>query len=376
MIAHRNKEEWTVLPPEIDAQIDEYVARTRELTGQEVREREPWNTEVSADAIRHFAYGTDDDNPLWRDPDYAARTRYGAIMAPPAFLVSVLYPILHGAPMRAPLASLIGGVAYEWYERIRLGDRLRATSVQKDFYEKKSGQGRRLNFVISEVTYWNQSDQVVGKATGTMIMASQVGEQLQMQRQVRRYGEAELAELDRAFKAETRAGARGPAVEDVNVGDELPAIVRGPLTIGDMVCWNAAIGPSYKAGRWGHLELQKSAHTAVCNPATGFSVKYSQQHEDFNLAAQRGMPGPFDNGVMRFAWVAPLLTNWMGDDGFLKKLYVQVREPGIYGDIQTYRGRIAGKDEDRGLMRIEITGTNQEGEVSTGGEAEVLLSRD
>jgi acyl dehydratase len=63
-----------VLPPEIVARIDEYVARTRELTGQEVREREPRNTEVSADAIRQFAYGTDDDNPLWRDADYAAGT--------------------------------------------------------------------------------------------------------------------------------------------------------------------------------------------------------------------------------------------------------------------------------------------------------------
>ena len=125
-----------MLPPEIDARIDEYVARTRKLTGQEVREREPWNTEVTADAIRHFAYGTDDDNPLWRDPDYAATTRHGAILAPPAFLVSVLYPIRHGAPMPAPLASLIGGVTYEWFESIRLGDRLRATSVQKDFYEK------------------------------------------------------------------------------------------------------------------------------------------------------------------------------------------------------------------------------------------------
>jgi acyl dehydratase len=364
-----------VLPPEIDAQIDKYVARTRELTGHEVREREPWNTEVSADAIRHFAYGTDDDNPLWRDPDYAARTRHGANMAPPAFLVSVLYPILHGAPMRAPLASLIGGVAYEWFERIRLGDQLRATSVQKDFYEKKSGRGRRLNFVISEVTYWNQSGQVVGKATGTMIMASQVGEQLQMERRVRRYGEDELAELDCAFKAETRAGECGPAFEDLAVGDELPRIMRGPLTIGDMVCWNAAIGPSYKAGRWGHLDLQKSAHTAVHNPATGFAVKYSQQHEDFNLAAQRGMPGPFDNGVMRFAWVAPLVTNWMGDDGFLAKLHVQVRQPGIYGDIQTYRGRVAALDAERAVARIEITGTNQENEISTSGHAEVVLPR-
>jgi acyl dehydratase len=364
-----------VLPRETDARIDQYVARTRELTGREVREREPWNTEVTPDAIRHFVYGTDDDNPLWRDPDYAAGTRHGQILAPPAFLVSVLYPILHGAPMRAPLASLIGGVEYEWFGRIHLGDRLRATSIQKDFYEKRSGQGRRLNFVISEVTYRNQDDEVVGKATGTMIMASQVGEQLQMERRIRKYSDEELAELDRAFKAEQRTGNRGLFFEDVEVGQEIPAIVRGPLTIGDMVAWNAAIGPSYKAGRWGHLDLQKSAHTAAYNKVTGFSVKYSQQHEDFHLAAQRGMPGPFDNGVMRFAWVAPLVTNWMGDDAVLKKLYVQVRQPGIYGDIQTYRGKVAGKDEAGAVVQLEITGTNQEGEVSTKGNADVVLPR-
>jgi acyl dehydratase len=366
-------EERIVLPPEIDARIDTYVARTRELTGKEVREREPWNTEVSADAIRHFAYGTDDDNPLWRDPEYAAATSHGGILAPPAFVVPVLYPILHGAPMTAPLASLIGGLEYEWLERIRLGDRLRATAVQKDFYEKTSGQGRRLNFVISEVTYRNQDDAVVARATGTMIMASQMGEQLQFERPIRRYGAEELAELDRRHRAEVRTGAKPLHFEDVEIGQEIPPIVRGPLTIGDMVCWNAAIGPSYKAGRWGHLDLQKSPHTAARNPVTGFSVKYSQQHEDFNLAAQRGMPGPFDNGVMRFAWVAPLLTNWMGDDGFLKRLYVQVRQPAIYGDIQTYRGTVTGKDATRGAVQVEIAGTNQEGEISTRGKAEVVL---
>jgi acyl dehydratase len=87
------------------------------------------------------------------------------------------------------------------------------------------------------------------------------------------------------------------------------------------------------------------------------------------------MPGPFDNGVMRFAWVAPLVTNWMGDDGFLKKLYVQVRQPGIYGDVQTYRGKVVALDEERTVARIEITGTNQEDEVSASGHAEVVLPR-
>ena len=75
---------------------------------------------------------------------------------------------------------------------------------------------------------------------------------------------------------------------------------------------------------------------------------------------------------MRFAWVAPLVTNWMGDDGFLSKLDIQVRQPGIYGDIQTYRGKIAALDAERAVAKIEITGTNQENQVSTSGQAEVV----
>ncbi len=360
---------------ENDAQIDEWVARTRELTGTEVRERETWNHEVTADAIRHFVYGTDDDNPLWRDPEHAAKSRWGRPVAPPAYLVSVMYPILHGAPMKAPLASLIGGIEYEWVKPAFVGDRLRAVSRQKDFFEKRSKDGRRLNFVISEITYLDHDDDVVATATGTMIMATQAGREVMFERPIHRMSDEALAELDAAFRAETRSGGDGPRFEDVEVGQAIPPIRRGPLTIGDMVCWNAAIGPSYKAGRWGYLDLQNAPHVAALNPATNVPVKYSQQHEDFNLAAGRGMPGPFDNGVMRFAWVAPLITNWIGDDGFLRRLYVQVRRPVIYGDVVTYQAKVAEKDAANGRVKLEITGANQEGEIATTGHAEVELPR-
>jgi acyl dehydratase len=360
---------------DIDAQIDEFVSKTRQMTGSEVRERDPWNTEASMDAIRHFAFGTDDGNPLWLDPDYAAKGPYGKIVAPPAFLVSVLYPILHGAPMVAPLSSLIGGLEYEWQLPVFAGDRLRAQSVQKEMYEKKSKTGKRLIFIISECTYWNQRDEVVAKAAGTMIRATQIGTELLFERPIHKYSAEELVALDNATRAEKRTGSQPLYWNDLRSGEEIPPIVRGPLTIGDMICWNAALGPSYKAGRLGYLDLLKSPHAAVPHPLTGWQVKYSQQHEDFSLASQRGMPGPFDNGVMRFAWVAPLITNWMGDHGFLRKLYVQVAHPNIYGDTTWYRASIKGKTQEnsKGIVELEITGDNQAGITTTRGHAVVEL---
>ena len=58
----------------IEGEIDAWAEKTHALTGKIVQERQPWNVDVSADAIRHFTYGTDDDNPLWTDEAYAGGT--------------------------------------------------------------------------------------------------------------------------------------------------------------------------------------------------------------------------------------------------------------------------------------------------------------
>jgi acyl dehydratase len=65
----------------------------------------------------------------------------------------------------------------------------------------------------------------------------------------------------------------------------------------------------------------------------------------------------------------------MGDDGVLKRLYVQVRTPAIYGDTIWYQGSITEKrrEGDRGVVTVRITGTNQVGITTTTGEAQVVL---
>jgi hypothetical protein len=45
-------------------------------------------TRRPATTIRHYAHGIGDDNPLWCDPEYAAKTKYGSIVALPSFLFS------------------------------------------------------------------------------------------------------------------------------------------------------------------------------------------------------------------------------------------------------------------------------------------------
>jgi amino acid adenylation domain-containing protein len=355
--------------------INEFIKKSQTLNGQIIQEREAWNTEVTAQAIRHFAYGISDDNPLWLNADYASKTDYGKLVAPPTFLTSVLYPALHGYPMEIPMSSLIGSLEYEWFKPILWGDKLTPCAKQTGVEETRDRHNRRLVCILSEISYTNQQDELVGKANSNLVWIGRTEEDLLSDRQIYQYSEAELNNITQALEKESRRGEEILWGEDVEINSHLPPLVRGPLTIGDMICWQTAIGPSYRAGALGYKDGLKAPHTLAKNPVTGWQVKYSQQHEDFLMAKQRGMSAPFDNSVMRFAWLSPLLTNWMGDKGELKRLSVQMLTPVIYGDTVWYEGKVSKKTEVNGgiLVEIRITGTNQLGELTTTGKSEVLL---
>ncbi|MFC1680478.1 amino acid adenylation domain-containing protein [Pseudomonadota bacterium] len=145
------------------------------------------------------------------------------------------------------------------------------------------------------------------------------------------------------------------------------------MTIGDLIAWQSAIGPSYRAAALGFQDGEKDPHTTAVHPVTGWPYKLSQQHEDGLLSKQRGMPAPFDNTVMRFAWVSSMLTNWIGNDGFLRSLNINAIEPVLYGDTNWYRGEIIASNETdlHRLVTVKVTGTNQIDQITTDGFAEI-----
>jgi acyl dehydratase len=352
----------------INARIDEFYEKTEKLVGEEVQEGEPWNTQVNSDQAGHYLNGISDINPRW-DPEGPGQE------VQPTYLTSVVYPLLHGEPMEAPLASLIAGVDYEWYEPIEIGDDLEGTSVIKDLYEKGDRDERRYIFIISEVTYTRNGEEV-GKAEGTMIRATQRGNQLQEEREIYTYSDEERAEIEDKYEAEIarlESVPETPDVDSLEVGDELPSIVRGPLTIADMVCWNAGRGPTYGASAINYMERKGSPHNTVPNPEINWMQKTSHQHEDPYLCEQRGMALPFGNGVMMYCWTSPLVTNWMGADGFLKEHNGQLRNPYYYGDTLDITGEITDKSvaDDTPEVTVEWEAIDPHGEPVVVGDSVV-----
>ena len=77
------------------------------------------------------------------------------------------------------------------------------------------------------------------------------------------------------------------------------------------------------------------------------------------------------------AWLGHLVTNWMGNAGFLARLSVQVRRHNLIGDTTWCRGRVAAKAlvEGQGEVTLDLQAVNQRDETIALGQAIVVLPR-
>lgn len=89
-----------------------------------------------------------------------------------------------------------------------------------------------------------------------------------------------------------------------------------------------------------------------------------------------GNPYPYDVGIQRHCWLNHLLTNWIGDDGWLKKSYGEYRKFVYLSDVVWMKGKVTKKyiDEDgEYAVDVEVHGVNQRGEDTIPGRATVVL---
>ena len=96
-------------------------------------------------------------------------------------------------------------------------------------------------------------------------------------------------------------------------------MVKGPLTLRDLVTWVMGAGSPYMRAHRFALEYERRHPSIVMiDSQTGQMDVPELVHMEETRAQEIGIPGAYDYGCQRSSWLGHVLTNWMGDDGFLK----------------------------------------------------------
>ena len=369
---------------------DEAIERSRRRLGIPQPQRNPpHNYEVTWDAVRHFAYGYGDDNPLYCDPEYAAKTRWGSLIAPPTFLYTMgedaapkpdseTKALLKGDPF-AGLGSYQAVMEFEWWRPLMLGDRCKVLQTQVGVQPKSSKFGGRTVHVTHDFLYMNGRGQLHAVRRGTWINAERHTSKKRAKEKLeqRPYTPEEIAEIDAAYAAETRRGSEPRYFEDVQIGEELPSKVKGPLTTTDIIVWHLGWGMQLTPPGVFKIAARVRRKAPGLYPPNKLNIPDTVQrlHWEPERARELGIPTSYDYGGMRETWLCHLLTDWMGDDGWLWKLRCEHRKFNYIGDTTWVRGTVVDKvqAEGRNEVHIEVRCENQRGEVTTPGTAVVLL---
>jgi hypothetical protein len=158
-------------------------------------------------------------------------------------------------------------------------------------------------------------------------------------------------------------------------------MIKGPLTVTDMICWHVGMGMGvYGVAplRLGYRNRQRIPRFSHHDDLNGWDAM-QRVHWDPEFARRSGNPTTFDYGRMRETWLIHLLTDWMGDDAWLHRIRAEFRQFNYVGDVQWLGGRITGKylaEDGKGqhpAVDVELWARNQRGVDTTPGSATIFL---
>jgi acyl dehydratase len=361
---------------------DDALARLREKLGQRVAISEPpYLTEVTRDAIRHWAWSTGDRNPLFTDEAYARASRYGTMVAPPTILyafdrLSIGYR--GGLP---GIHSMFGGSHWRWRRMPRLGDVIHAEVTFKDLIELPSRFAGRMFRQISHISFLTAEGEEIAEAESwgmrtERTKAAEKGKYKSLE--FKPYTAEMLADVTQRYAEEKPRGATPLFFEDIAVGDSVPEIIRGPYTATTAVAFEQAWGGLFiwAHGYWFDF-LERHPAAGINNPL-GVPEPPEAVHWDTELARSVGVPQAYDYGPERIAWLSTMLLNWIGDAGDLKEFYCEMRRFNMIGDLSIGHATVTQKEESpdgRGLVRLDVWATDQRDQTTAKGWALVSLPR-
>lgn len=371
----------TVQPDIIEDGIisERALARFKRRVGTQLRIRNIFNEEATKDAIRKFADGIGDGNPLWRDSLYAEQTDYGSIVAPPSWLNSV-FPtwVLQGLP---GVHAIHISTEWDFYRPVHLGDRINPQCFFTGFEIKLNSFAGRSVIERQEARYFNQDGELVAKAhpVGFRSQRSSIrdkGKYLDLELP-HPWTQEELMAIEDMVLSEEIRGDNPRYWEDVGPSEKLMPVVKGPLGMTDALAFCVGAAPvQLKAHGLALREYRRHPSWCFRDPRTCALEPVYGVHYNKAAANACGLPYPYDAAVQRNCWQIHLLTNWMGDHGWLRGCYAEYRKFVYFSDVVRLTGWVVKKyinEAGECCVDIETRAENQRGEDVMPGKATILL---
>ncbi|MEW6663557.1 MAG: FAS1-like dehydratase domain-containing protein [Bacillota bacterium] len=286
--------------------------------------------DVEKGAIRTFAIATGENNPLYIDEEYAARTTYGGIIAPPTFCRTFDYGEIPG--LNLPREGMLHGEQeYEYYRFLRPGDVVYCQSRLENVYEK-TGRSGRMVFVVMEHTGANENGELYFKGRRVSIIREVLLKRTSLQ--------------------------EGYPTNKVQVGQVLqvdPSTVRPGNSIGPLV-----FPPMTR------IQLVRYA---------GASGDFNPIHTVEEAAIKLGLKGVIAHGMLIMAFAGQLLSRWAGEQGFLYRISNRFTAMVYPGDIITVAGVVKETSMLNSGIRVECDfwADNQSQQRVLEGAASVML---
>lgn len=343
---------------------------------------EPWCYEATRDNIRHYAHGIGDDNPLWCDPAYAAKTIHGGLIALPSFLYStsrIVSGYVGGLP---GVHAMWSGSNWLWHQHAKRNDVISTEAYLKDLVEHDTRFAGKAIQQTYHVDFFNQAGDRLAEADTWCFRterdhAREKGTKYTEvhEKGVVPYTDEQLQEAYKLYANEEIRGANTRYWEDVQEGEDLPVLFKGPMTVTGFIAY---------AQGWGGLYIRanKLAWQLIdAHPGVGIKNRFGvpdvpeRVHWEEEFALEVGAPGAYDYGPERSSWLMHQLTNWMGDEGFLRQADCKIRRHNPAGDMLFIRAKVAKKykDGERFLVSITQEAHNQNNELSVLGSGIVQL---
>lgn len=127
-------------------------------------ETPPVRLEIEKSTIQRYALATGETNPIYFDEETAARSRFGAIVAPPTFLSWFIKGIIPDQVFDLELGlptALHTDDVVKAGEYVRAGDTITAVGLLSDVYIREGRNGPML-CQAGDVNLTNQRQQFVG----------------------------------------------------------------------------------------------------------------------------------------------------------------------------------------------------------------------